>query len=75
MAETTFRIVVGAEYTYHGLPLNCQGHRYQVLALVLDVPSYQQKVLVQALSGPDEGLLFVCSPANFSTRYRPAEAA
>lgn len=65
-----FRIVVGAEYIYaSGFPLGVRGHRYKVLGLVVDVPSYQEKVLVEALTGPDKGLQFVCSPSNFSTRY------
>jgi len=31
---------------------------------VIDVPSYQEKVLVEALTGPDAGVMFTCSPAN-----------
>ena len=65
-------IIEGAVYIYTcGLPVGCHGHPYRVLRLnVLDVPNYQNKVLVEALTGPDAGLWFVCSPANFHVRYR-----
>lgn len=72
MSDDGFRIREGAEYLYTVLlPRGCLGHRYRVLAFILDVPSLQQKVLVQALTGPDAGLLFSVSPANFATRYEP----
>ncbi len=67
-------IRIGATYRYlcdH--PSNCKGHLYRVLSEVLDVPSYQKKVLVLAVSGPDEGLLFTCSLANFAVRYELVE--
>jgi hypothetical protein len=65
-------IVVGAFYSYSGaIPPGCHGHRYRVLGFVLDVPVNVQKVLVEAQTGPDAGLLFVCSPINFSLRYIP----
>ncbi len=64
-------IIAGAEYVYlSNLPVGCEGHRYKVHRFILDVPSYQQKVLVEALSGNDKGLWFACSPANFVRRYK-----
>jgi hypothetical protein len=67
-----FRITVGTEYLYTApRPAGCQGHRYRVIQFVMLVPSYQEQVLVLALTGPDEGRHFVCTPANFSSRYRP----
>lgn len=67
-------IRVGAEYTYIAeQPKPCQGHRYRVLRVVLAVPAYQEQLLVEALTGPDRGLWFTCSPANFSSRYKEAE--
>ena len=58
-------------YVYlNAIPAGCQGHQYRVHRMVLDVPSYQHKVLVECLSGKDTGLWFVCSPANFEKRYR-----
>lgn len=70
---TTFRIVKGADYIYTAeLPSGCKGQRYRVLDFVLDVPSYQQKVLVKALTGKDKGLRFTCTEMNFARRYKPA---
>jgi phosphatidylethanolamine-binding protein (PEBP) family uncharacterized protein len=63
----------GAVYLYRGTtPPKCRGHRYRILFFVLDVPSYQQKVCMEALTGPDKGLRFVCSEANFGDRYQEA---
>lgn len=64
-------IIEGGEYIYASKrPLKCHGHRYRVLRVnVQSVPEYTQKILVEALTGPDKGMLFVCSPNNFSTRY------
>ena len=71
-----YRIAFGALYRYlPGWPPGCRGKSYRPLALVLAVPSYQEQILVEALDGPDRGLLFVCSPYNFSTRYERIEAA
>jgi len=67
-----FRIVIDDLYTYTGgIPVGCKGHLYRVEGFPLAVPSYQEQILVRALSGPDKDKLFVCSPANFSTRYEP----
>lgn len=67
-----FRITVGATYLYAcSSPAGCQGKRYRVARFVLAVPSYQWQVLVEALEGPDKGLWFTCSEANFASRYRP----
>lgn len=68
-----FRIIAGRDYLYTGdLPKGCRGQRYHVHGFVLDVPSYQEKVLVEALTGRDRGLWFTCSPANFAQRYELA---
>lgn len=64
-------IVEGETYAYVGtIPKEACGHKYRVLRFILDVPSYQEKVLVEALTGRDRGIWFVCSPANFAQRYR-----
>ncbi len=64
-------IVAGAEYLYTSpYPSGCEGKRYQLHRFIIDVPSNQQKVLVEALDGPDKGLWFTCSPANFAVRYK-----
>lgn len=66
-----FLVKKGNIYEYAGgKPENCQGHLYQILGFVLYVPVYTRLVLVEALSGPDKGLKFVCSPANFASRYK-----
>lgn len=63
-------IVIGKTYRYtQGFPINCHGHLYVPLRMIKDVPTYQQKVLVEALTGPDKGELFVCSVNNFKIRY------
>lgn len=65
-------IVPGGLYTYEcGIPAGVKGERYLVHRHVLDVPTYQRKVLVEALSGRDKGLWFTCSPSNFVHRYKP----
>src|SRR5438132_10371895 len=67
-------IVLGRDYVYVcGFPIEAKGHLYRAHKFVLDVPSYQQKVLVEALTGDDKGLWFTCSIANFCVRYRRAE--
>ena len=66
-------LVKGGVYIYtRGQPVKCHGYHYRLIDKVKDVPSYQNKVLVEALDGPDKGLLFVCSINNFCTRYVPA---
>lgn len=64
-------IVQGGTYSYHGLPKKCQGHLYRVLDTdIIDVPSYQHKVLVECVTGPDAGMKFTCTLDNFIRRYR-----
>lgn len=66
-------IVTGAVYEYTAAsPEGCRGKHYYAHRIVLDVPSYQRKVLVEALDGPNEGLWFTCSVMNFARRYRLA---
>jgi len=68
------RIVLGKTYRYiRDLPKGCRDQLYKVHRFVLDVPSYQEKVLVEALGGKDKGLWFTCSPANFAKRYEMME--
>lgn len=70
------KIIEGKVYEYiKESPKGCKGCLYRVLKFILDVPSYQQKVLVEALTGPDRGLWFTCTPANFSLRYAPSKEA
>ena len=70
-----FRIIEGATYIYIAdCPAACKGHHYRVLKCdLLVVPAYSRMVLVEALTGPDEGLWFCCPPANFATRYVPVD--
>jgi hypothetical protein len=72
--EPIITAVEGSEYVYTAtIPAGCKGHRYRLLKLVLDVPTYQQKLCMVALTGPDSGRWFVVSPWNFAQRYEPAE--
>lgn len=67
------RIAEGSLWTYTpAWPEGCQGKLYRVLRFVPDVPSYQRKVLIEAIDGPDAGLWFTASLANFALRYQPA---
>jgi hypothetical protein len=56
-----------------GLPNGCLGEIYEVVEpRVLDVPQYQVKVLVKALTGPDKDTIpFTVTLANFAQRYEP----
>lgn len=47
------------------------GHRYRAHRVVIDVPAYQRKVLVEGLTGPDRGEWYTCTPANFRVRFQP----
>ncbi len=74
MIRQDVHIRIGGVYTYTAsMPLGCDGENYLVVDCVKDVPAYQDKLLIRCLSGPDKGLLFVVSPANFVSRYVPAE--
>lgn len=58
----------------HGLlPKGCAGQLYRAVRFVKDVPSYQRKVLVEALTGPDAGDWFTVSEHNFKIRYKLPE--
>jgi len=59
------------DYVYIAtMPAGRKGHTYRVIDNnVLDVPSYQHKILVECVTGPDAGLKFTVTPANFLTRY------
>lgn len=64
------KLVEGQEYTYASPhPISCHGHRYRLLRFVVDIPSYQKKVLVEGLTGPDIGAFFVLSEVTFAVRF------
>ena len=62
----------GANYCYvSDSPEKCRNHVYRVLLPNMPfVPVRIQLVLVECLCGPDEGLIFCCTPWNFALRYR-----
>lgn len=63
----------GAVYEYVSeMPSGRRGHLYQCLDRIRHEPVGQWLVLVQCLTGPDEGIKFCASPANFARRYRLA---
>lgn len=67
-------IVSGALYRYLlDMPAGCKGGIYRVERFVLDVPSYQEKILVHCVEGKDKGLWFTCAPWNFALRYERVE--
>lgn len=72
--EEVMRIQKGKIYEYIAeVPKCCKGEKYKVVDFLLAVPAYQQLILAKALTGPDKGLKFCCTPHNFSTRYRLVE--
>lgn len=72
--EPMIRLVEGCLYEYLSeWPKGCKGHRYRLHKFVIDAPSYQEKILVECLSGRDAGLWFVVSPSNFALRYKPVK--
>lgn len=58
-------------YVYRGnYPENCVGCKYRVIASkVLDIPSYQHKVVVRGLDGPDKDRSFSCTVSYFWARF------
>src|SRR5215469_2524165 len=68
--QKLFTVVMPAVYRYKGeLPPECKGHLYKAHRVVTDVPSYQEKILVEGLTGVDVGLWFTVAPFNFALRY------
>jgi hypothetical protein len=64
------KLVEGGEYVYTGTyPANCAGQRYKLTRFVIDLPSYQRKVLVEGMTGPDKGEAFVVSEATFANKF------
>lgn len=69
-----FVIRKGAVYVYtSALPVGCQGGLYRVIDFLIDVPTYQPRVLVRCLAGKDAGLRFCTTEMNFARRYQPAD--
>jgi hypothetical protein len=67
-------LVIPGDYVYtKDIPRGCQGKRYRLHRIIMDVPTYQRKLLLEALEGPDEGLWFTVTKANFETRYKLAD--
>jgi hypothetical protein len=65
-----YHIELGGVYEYTSpFPAGCKGHHYTVIAFATLVPVYQDVVVVQVLTGRDQGQTIVCSHANFVSRY------
>lgn len=63
----------GNNYIYTGdYPKHAHNQLYRFHRLVLDVPTYQWKLLCEALTGNDKGLWFSCTINNFVHRYQKA---
>ena len=74
-SEKVLSIREGEVYVFKGpMAEKCIGHVYRALRFVMHVPVYQRHVLVECLSGPDLGLWFTCSLANFAGKYREMTA-
>lgn len=71
--ESPLRIVERRVYRYSALyPAKCHDHLYRMVMFVEDVPSGQEKVVVEGLTGPDKGRRQSCSPLYFANHFRPA---
>jgi hypothetical protein len=71
LVGASFRIVEGLEYEYTAdKPEECNGHRYRVVCLAKTAPQYQKVVVTVGLTGPDEGLHYVCTYFNFASRFK-----
>lgn len=67
---TEYGLIAGRTYRYKGpYPVKCIGALYRLNLAILDVPSFQTKLFVTAITGPDESLDFCCTISNFTTRY------
>lgn len=69
-------IRTGSEYIFtSAVPAGRKGHKYRVLGLTRNatVRVQQLLVLVECLSGPDEGMQFVVTQWNMAIRYRLAD--
>lgn len=72
--EMACALIQGGEYVYTAnYPEKCHGHRYRLSQFVTDVPSYQHKVLVQGLTGPDTGLYFTMAEGMFAAKFDHAK--
>lgn len=62
------------EYVYIAeQPKHAKGQRYHLYRAILDVPSYQTKILIAGLTGMDQGRLFAVSINHFVTRFEKAK--
>lgn len=48
--------------------------RYRILGTCQAVPVFQRQVVYVGVGGPDDGLWYCCSPADFCTKFLPVEA-
>lgn len=48
------------------------GHRYRFVRMVRYIPHGQPLCLVTGLTGPDAGVIFVCTKAKFANLFVPA---
>lgn len=64
------KLVKGAEYVYtSSYPEACRGHTYRLVRFVVDLPSYQRKVLVEAVTGPDSDSWFTVAEGIFAMKF------
>lgn len=71
----TVNVPLGCQYVYaHPYPKGYAGELYYAHRMVQDVPSYQDKVLVEGLTGRDTGRWFTCSLNYFLTRFKLPES-
>ena len=65
-AVSMVNVTPGDQYVYtNASPVDCKGKRYEVLCVAVDVPTYQVKVVVRGINGPDAGMCYVVSESRF----------
>jgi len=69
--ETPDWLNLGTVHTFSNpLKKKFYGEKYLPHKLLLDIPSYQTKILVECLSGADKGLWFTTTINHFRITYK-----
>ncbi len=67
--HVAYVIAEGATYVLKSPAPGHEGHSCRVLGFVMDLPSLQEKVLAEYLTGASRGHRFVMGRMTFATRY------
>lgn len=62
--------LIPGEYIYVGIkPEGCTGHTYRAHRIVLNIPTYQQQILMEGLTGQETGQWFTCTVQTLRTYF------